>query len=257
MHKHFNHCRQNREGFPTEWFKITFDELASYMESQPFVIAHTHHEKGRRKHYKKDFYLNSRKKMDLQDIPNRNDVGDIEEALKNYSITDLEILRLYNIQSHVIPGAVKLIWDSYISAGKELQFWNIVREKTGRDIPSYINPALLYAEKYKVMRRLFETIGLTHSCETKTWSHEAFAALAPDILKLNDELRKVLGLRSRQGDKKESEFLQASDLLKQVLHVWSGSILEKKLKMKRRNRSRVYDVSIKPFHYSVWTLIIT
>ena len=259
VHTQFSHCRQKRGGFPTEWFKLTLDDLTSFMESQPYVLGHKHHEKATRNHYRKDFYLNSRAELDLKEIPTIDAVQAIEEAVQNYIVTDLEALRLYNIRSHVKPDAVESIWNTYVVTGKELQFWNIVREKTGRDIPSYIHPASIYAQKREAMSRLFEVIGITHSCETKTWTHAEFEAFAPEILSLEENLRKVMGLRRKQGKGKESEFLRASELLAQVLDAWSGSVVMKGHPVRIQNgkqRKMTYTITTKPLHDSVWETLL-
>lgn len=83
------------------------------------------------------------------------------------------------------------------------------------------------------MKELCSVLGIAHSCEGKSWSHQEFEKLVPEVLKLEEKLRKVLGLRAYQGRNKESEFLQASNLLKQVFENWSGAVIEKEASRKK------------------------
>jgi hypothetical protein len=147
----------------------------------------------------------------------------------------------------------------------EQQFWNIVHEKQRNLKEAWkAEASSRYAEQAKTslmkqtcMAELCEVLGMTHSCEEKTWSHAEFTALAPEVLKLEEKLRKVLGLRAYQGKKKESVFLRASHLVGDVLEIWSGSVIEKKEIRKRDNGKiiRYYDIIISPFVKNMFILL--
>ncbi len=71
---------------------------------------------------------------------------------------------------------------------------------------------------------------------------------------MEETLRKGLGLRETRGNKKESEFMQAADIVKQAFASWSGSVVEKKAIRKRASGkiTRFYDITISPFMKDLW-----
>lgn len=81
----------------------------------------------------------------------------------------------------------------------------------------------------------------------KLVSHQEFEKLAPEVLKLEEKLRKVLGLRPSRS-KKDSEFLRASHLVNDALESWSATVVNKTTHKKRSNgiMIRVYTIYITP-----------
>ncbi len=108
--------------------------------------------------------------------------------------------------------------------------------------------------RQKTMKELCGVLGIDHSCVEKSWTHEEFSRIAPRILEMEEILRKGLGLRETRGKKKESEFMQAADIVKQAFAGWSGSVVEKKAirKSKDGKRERFYDISIYPSMTNLW-----
>lgn len=135
----------------------------------------------------------------------------------------------------------------------EALFWNIVREKQ-RDVKRaltaeaecrYVEQAKIGVLKQRCIQDLCLVLGMEHSCVEKTWTQEAFAALAPDILKDEEKLRKTMGLRPYRGKKKESEFLKAAHPVDQVLASWSGTSFESSCKQIQKDNKRLRIYSFK------------
>jgi hypothetical protein len=149
---------------------------------------------------------------------------------------------------------------------REALFWNIANEKQ-RNVQTalaaeasntYIEHAKKSILKQSGIQDLCKMLGIPNTCCEKTWTQEEFTKLAPAILKEEERLRKSMGLRARQGKKKESDFHQATELVKQAFESWSGSVVDKVIvKNKRENNvmKRLYTVTVTPAVQKVWNCL--
>lgn len=145
---------------------------------------------------------------------------------------------------------------------REFMFWNIVHEKQrdlGRAMAAeaasqYVEHAKVGLARQKCIQDICGVLGMANSCCEKSWTQEEFTGVAGTILKDEERIRKVMGLRPYRGKDKESEFLRASDLLKQTFALWSGSFLEKKCIRKRNNGKsvRCYIINIASVIHNLW-----
>jgi hypothetical protein len=148
---------------------------------------------------------------------------------------------------------------------REYMFWNTVHEKQrdlGRAMAAeagsqYVEHAKIGLARQKCIQEICGILEIANSCTEKSWTQEEFTGLAPAILKDQERIRKIMGLRPYRGKDKESEFLKASNLVHQTFQAWSGSSMEKKCTRKRNNGEiiRLYDISILPITSKLWEFL--
>jgi len=204
------------------------------------------------------------------------EIDGIEEKIMNGEATKeekLQLLKYKFLLKFTVKGREEIapnVWNTMFTIEDkkktlEQQFWNIVHEKQ-RDLGHAwkAEAASRYAEqargsllKQTTMKELCQVLGIAHSCEEKSWSHQEFETLAPEILKLEEKLRKVMGLRASRSKKKESELMQASDVLKQVLEAWSASTVKKNTSRKRKDGKicRFNTVTLVPYIKNMYTML--
>jgi hypothetical protein len=185
-----------------------------------------------------------------------------EEKLK---LLKYKFVRKFSAEGAASAGGV---WNTMFvvaegeKKSREQQFWNIVHEKQ-RDLGDAwkAEAASRYAEQAKTslvrqtcVKELCEVLGLAHSCEEKTWTHEEFESVAPKVLALEEKMRKAMGLRASRSKKTESKFLRSSHLIKDTFASWSASIIEKDADKKRTNGKivRTYRILNRPIVQMMW-----
>jgi hypothetical protein len=185
----------------------------------------------------------------------------------------LQLLKWKFVRKFTAEGAetAPAVWNTLFAVpegskrSRESLFWNIVHEKQrllgeawkAEAASRYVEQAKSSLVKQTAIKELCEILGLAHSCEEKTWSHEVFEALAPKVLAVEEKMRKAMGLRARQGKRKESELMQACTLVNQAFEAWSGTTVVKN-GYKKRERGilfRKYTVSTTTIVHEMWSCL--
>jgi hypothetical protein len=216
----------------------------------------------------------------FEDIQEIDDVeaDEIEEKLMIGEATRENKLALlkYRFLSRFQEGdearvVAKQTWDTLFVAeegkkrSREGLFWNIVHEKQ-RDLrramaaeaeSHYVEHAKIGLLRQKCIGEICGVLGIANSCCEKSWTQEEFTTLAPKLLKDEERIRKVMGLRPYRGKKKESEFLRGCDLIEQAFISWSGNSLEKVAKLKKQNGkvTRLYTISVVQIVPKIWNAL--
>jgi hypothetical protein len=199
---------------------------------------------------------------------------DIEEKVMQGEATKeekLQLLKYKFLRKFTTEGkeAAPAVWNTLFAVpegskkSRDFLFWNIVNEKQRHLGEAWkAEAASRYAEQAKTslvkqtaIKELCGVLGLAHSCQEKTWSHEEFEALAPKVLAVEEKMRKTMGLRARQGKRKESELIQACTLVNQAFDSWSGTSVVKNNSKKRECGIliRKYSISIRPVVQDLWS----
>ena len=98
--------------------------------------------------------------------------------------------------------------------------------------------ASILKASYPLIKKLLQTIGLEHSCETSKFPEENLTKNADKIRELGEALQSSLGVVSR--NKKQTTAAEMKSLVNSVLSAWSGSTLKSECKRQRKDGKRVY-----------------
>lgn len=202
-----------------------------------------------------------------------SEADEIEERIMQgeASKDDKVLLTKYRMMKRFVEGSedvIQDVWNTLFvpevnkTRTRENLFWNIVYEKQ-RNLEKafrseaeckYVEHAKTSLLKQLCMQDLCKILGIPNTCTEKTWTQDEFTVLVPDILKDEEKIRRVMGIRPYRG-KDSTDFLRASHIVKQAFDVWSGSDLKNTWKQKQHKgiRKKIYTFSITPLFSCIWT----
>jgi hypothetical protein len=155
-------------------------------------------------------------------------------------------------------------WTKFMTGGREKAFWNIVREKrwSVEQIAAMEGEAR-YAimadgelDRRKALAHFLQGIGMAHSQEERTLTHEELVALGPKLEVAEAGLREAMGLRPSRR-KGEWTIKNTMDLIGCVLDGWGCSDCESSSHQLRSEGKviRKYTLKINSGN-SIWPKII-
>ena len=202
---------------------------------------------------------------DFDDIENitEEQAADIKRRKMSDETEPEELLQLKKftfMKSLTYPGreVLKTLWNTWVETPKkESAFWNTVHEKhtlLTEDVikeseSRYLMMAKRDVEQRNTLNKLLKLLGMKHSQEAKIFTHEEFSSKVYAAKNMEEEVRKVFGLKLRRANKTEFDCADFHDLLRSVWGIWcDGKVETVNMKQKRLDGKvkRFYDYSFIP-----------